>query len=123
MMCVARWRQLRLWGIERAAITQEMLNQVALIAAHDTTVESRLDMPSQAALGFRSPADNARTLDLINRYETANSRLFFRALQQFANLRAQPEPEPERKHQPGKTNISKQRPISTSPNKISKIHC
>jgi hypothetical protein len=95
MMCTARWRQMRLWGIERATITQEMLNQVALLAAHDTTVEARLDIPAQAALGFRSLADNTRSLDLINRYETANSRLFFRALQQLTNLRAHPEPEPE----------------------------
>jgi hypothetical protein len=95
MMCTARWRQMRLWGIERVTITQEMLNQVALLAAHDTTVETRLDIPAQAALGFRSLADNTRSLDLINRYETANSRLFFRALQQLTNLRAHPEPEPE----------------------------
>jgi hypothetical protein len=73
MMATARWRQMRLWGIERAAITQETL-----------------DTPARAALAFRHLADNSRSLDLINRYETANSRLFFRALQRLTSLRANP---------------------------------
>jgi hypothetical protein len=91
MMCASRWRQMRIWGIERAAVTQEMLNQVAQLAAHDTSVEVRLDTPAKAALGFRSLADNSRTLDLINRYEGSNSRLFFRSLRQLMALRANPE--------------------------------
>ena len=95
MMTTARWRQMRLWGIERAAINQEMLDQLAKTSLLDAASQSSVDLPTRAALAFRSLADNSRSLDLINRYETANSRLFFRAMQRLTALREAPETELE----------------------------
>jgi hypothetical protein len=87
MMATARWRQMRVWGIERATLTQEMLDQVALLSVTHPGAEEHMDLPARAALAFRHLADNSRSLQMINRYEATQSRQFFRALQQLMALR------------------------------------
>jgi hypothetical protein len=60
-LTTARWRQLRVWSIQKADVDREM-------ARHDGAPVRR------AALAFRNLADNSRTIDLAWRYETAYDR-------------------------------------------------
>lgn len=68
-MAVSRWRQMRIWGIEKAGLRHEM-----------EKMDQTTDAPTRAALAFRSLADTSRCLDLINRYETRFDRQYHRAL-------------------------------------------
>jgi len=77
-MAIARWRQMRIWGIEKASFDLEMARPEQ--AAHSK--------PIRAAIVFRNLADNSRVLDLLQRYETGFDRQFCRALSLFMKLRA-----------------------------------
>ena len=72
-MAVARWRTTRLWIIEKCAMETQMTreNDQARAAQHKPGV--------LAGMAFRSLADNSRTLDLVNRYESRYDRQYFRA--------------------------------------------
>ncbi len=70
-MAVSRWRQTRVWAVERATL------QSAMEAIDPDTVEPA----TRAARAFRSLADDSRTLDLLSRYETRFDRQFARAPQ------------------------------------------
>src|SRR5580698_9584327 len=63
-MAVARWRQMRIWGMEKAA--------------------------TRAALAFRSLSDDSRSLELINRYESRYDRQYLRAHRRFIEVRDLP---------------------------------
>ena len=76
-MAVARWRQLRVLGIQKAEFDLEMARQAA--------PESK---PVRAAIVFRNLADNSRVLDVLLRYEVAYDRQFFRALNLLLKFRA-----------------------------------
>jgi hypothetical protein len=78
MLAIARWRQMRLWGYEKAVVTKE-ISQLESAAEEDT--------PSQGAAAFRSLADNSRTLDLLNRYEAYSQRMFIRSHKQLRALK------------------------------------
>src|ERR1051326_5882134 len=80
-MAVARWRQMRIWGIQKAGFDLEM-------ARHQHVAES---LPVRAAIVFRHLADNSRVLDLAQRYETAFDRQFARAISLLIKLRSQPD--------------------------------
>jgi hypothetical protein len=73
-LAVTRWRQLRLWGIEKAGLTHQMANQ-------DQSIE---DEATRAALAFQS---QMRSLELLNRYEARYDRQFNRALVRLTNMR------------------------------------
>ena len=76
-MAVARWRHLRLWGIQKAGFEREM-------DRHQGPPVHR------AAAAFRSLADSSRALDLAYRYETSFDRQFLRSLKRLEELRARP---------------------------------
>ena len=76
-MAVARWRQLRVLGMQKAEFDLEMARQAV--------PESK---PVRAAIVFRNLADNSRVLDVLLRYEVAYDRQFFRALNLLLKLRA-----------------------------------
>ncbi len=69
-MAVARWRMMRLWGMEKAGLQFQMSKQDP--AAHDPA--------TKAAVAFRSLCDDSRSADLLNRYETRYDRQYARAL-------------------------------------------
>lgn len=75
-MAVSRWRQTRVWAVERATL------QSAMEAIDPDTAEPA----TRAARAFRSLADDSRTLDLLNRYETRFDRQFARALNLLIKL-------------------------------------
>jgi hypothetical protein len=79
-MAVSRWRQMRIWAVERATLATAM-------EAYDP---QSTDPATRAALAFRSLADDSRTLDLLNRYETRFERQFARSLNLLMKL-ADPE--------------------------------
>ncbi len=76
-MTVARWRLLRMWGIQNAGFQQEMARQ-------DATAGSGAAL---AAATFRSLADNSRALALQHRLESAYDRQFNQALAMLLKLR------------------------------------
>jgi hypothetical protein len=93
-MAVARWRQLRIWGIEKANMEYEMRAQSeARDAAEGHPVE---DTATRCALAFRTLSDDSRSLELINRYEARYDRQYLRAHHRFLQLvdRRTPPPAP-----------------------------
>jgi len=74
-MAVARWRQMRLWGMEQAGMTEEMQKQ-ALRAGNEETANR--DAPTRSAIAFRTLCDHSRSLDIFNRYETRFERQYLR---------------------------------------------
>jgi len=73
-MAVARYRQWRIWAIEKASLDHEMRTQAGL-----RTSSAPMEGATPAALAFRSLSDNSRSLDLMNRYEARYERQYFRA--------------------------------------------
>jgi len=78
-MALCRWRQMRLWTWEHAAISHEILKQQKSLPD--------VDVPTRAVLAFRSLADQSSSLALLNRYETSYDRQYSRALRRFLALR------------------------------------
>jgi hypothetical protein len=81
-MVMCRWRQMRLWVMEKSALNHEMRKQAATNQGEDK--------PTRAALAHRALTDETRSLDNLSRYETRFDRQFSRALQRFNELRAIP---------------------------------
>ena len=79
-LVVARWRQIRLWSMEKASLSHEMRKQ-----APGLTAESK---PTRAALAFRTLSDQSRSLDLISRYDARYEHQFTRTLQHYVTLRS-----------------------------------
>ncbi len=79
-LAVARWRQMRIWALERATLNSAM-------EARDP---ESLPPAERAAGAFRTLADDSRALDLLARYETRFERQFARALNLLMKL-ANPE--------------------------------
>jgi len=74
-MAVARWFQLRVWGIHKTDFQREM-------DSHDS-----VGPPSvRAALAFRHLSDHSRSLDLAHRYATGFDRQFLRYLKTLREL-------------------------------------
>ncbi len=80
-MTAARWRLLRIWGIQTAGFEQEMARQ-------DPSAGSGAVL---AAATFRSLADNSRVLSLQQRFEAAYDRQYNRALAMLLKLREVPD--------------------------------
>lgn len=75
-MAVSRWRQMRIWALERATLQSAM-------EAHNP---NQVDPATRVALAFRNLADDSRTLDLLHRYETRFDRQFTRSLNLLMKL-------------------------------------
>jgi hypothetical protein len=84
-MAVARWRQMRLWGMEQADMAREMQKQ-ALRAGNEETAAH--DAPTRSAIAFRTLCDHSRSLDTFNRYETRFERQYLRSLDRLEKMRA-----------------------------------
>ncbi len=87
-MAVARWRQMRIWGMEKASMDHEMRRQAQMpnCTALDPTDESA-DAATRAAIAFRTLSDDSRSLELINRYESRYDRQYLRAHRRFLDVR------------------------------------
>ena len=83
-MAVARWRQMRLWGMEKAGISYEIQRQESAPGTQDVL---QCDSPTRAALAFRTLSDQSRSLELMNRYEARYDRQYGRALERLMQLR------------------------------------
>jgi len=79
-MVVCRWRLMRIWVLENAAVAHQIRKQ-----ARANESESK---PTQAALAYRVLSDESHWLDALNRYETRFDRQFSRCLQRLNELRA-----------------------------------
>jgi hypothetical protein len=84
-MAVARWRQLRIWGMQKTALDRGMAFQ------------NPDDGPPavRAVLAFQNSPDSSCAADLLLRYEIAFDRQFTRALACLTTLQSKPAP-----HQP-----------------------
>lgn len=82
-MAVARWRQMRFWGMEKAGLSWEIRKQ-----GTDNPEISEEDGTTRAALAFRTLADESRALDLMNRYEARYDRQYNRALHRLTLLKS-----------------------------------
>jgi hypothetical protein len=71
-MAVIRWRQLRVWGMEKATTDYEIRRQTG-------ASETAEDSATIAALAFRALRDNSHSLELLNRYEARFDRRYLRA--------------------------------------------
>lgn len=88
-MAVARWRQMRLWGMEQAGMAQEMRKQALRPGNEETNAEAAaLDAPTRSAIAFRTLCDHSRSLETFNRYETRFERQYFRSLDRLEKMRA-----------------------------------
>lgn len=79
-MAVARWRQMRIWGLEKVSMEDEMQKQSGLFNASE-------DPATRMARAFRTLSDDSRSLELINRYEARYDRQYLRAHRRFLELR------------------------------------
>jgi hypothetical protein len=84
-MTVARWRLLRIWGIQTAGFQQEMARQNPSAGSGAVL----------AAATFRSLADNSRVLALEHRFEAAYDRQYNRSLAMLLKLREIPDSSPQ----------------------------
>ena len=85
-MTVARWRLLRMWGIQTAGFELEMAR------ANQNSDPSAGSGAVLAAVTFRNLADSSRALALQLRYEAAYDRQYNRALALLLKLREMPGP-------------------------------
>ena len=73
MMIVARWRRTRNWMMEKTCMAGQLMRE------YHKAQEPKPSLTTAAALAFVTMADNSRTLDLLNRYESRYDRQYFRA--------------------------------------------
>jgi hypothetical protein len=85
-MAVARWRRMRIRGMETAGMDYEMRKQSD--TAHPIAPEiEHADNATRAWLAFRTVSDDSRALDLINRYDARYQREYLRAHRRFVEVR------------------------------------
>jgi len=73
---IARWRQMRVWALQTAAIDLEM----AGIPDQGHRSGAMPDAAIRATLAMRSLSDNSRYLEVLHRYEMSCERQFLKAL-------------------------------------------
>jgi hypothetical protein len=90
-MAVARWRQMRIWGMEKAGMEHEMRRQFEMSNSTASDPSGDGDASSvaatRAALAFRTLSDDSRSLELINRYDSRYDRQYYRAHRRFVETR------------------------------------
>ena len=79
-MAAAHWRLMRVWILENSAVSHEIRKQAVANALEN--------MPTQAALAYRTLSDESRWLDVFSRYEVRFDRQLSRAIQRFNEVRA-----------------------------------
>jgi hypothetical protein len=78
-MAVARWRQLRLWGMEKSAMDQQIRKEAEATARAE-------DIPTRGSMAFRSLGES-HSVDLIIRYDSLCDRQYLRAHRRFLEIR------------------------------------
>ena len=81
-MTVARWRQLRTWGLENSAIGYQLRQRAA-----EPAMASE-DANTQTTLTLRDFTAQSRYLDHVSRFENRFDRQYDRALRRILALRA-----------------------------------
>jgi hypothetical protein len=93
-MAVARWRQMRIWGMEKASMDHEMRRQPEI--SNSIGLDPPEQAATRAAIAFRTLSDDSRSLELINRYEARYDRQYLRAHRRFLEVRdRRPSPLPD----------------------------
>jgi len=85
-MAVARWRQRRIWGMEKAGMDHEVRRQAGLSSSNSADI-FHADNATRASLAFRTLSDDSRSLELINRYDSRYERQYYRAHRRFLEVR------------------------------------
>jgi hypothetical protein len=80
MMVAARWRRSRIWSMEKTCFTKRMAKEYC------EAVEPLPDAEETAGLAFAALANETRTLDLVNRYESRYDRQYFRAHRRLLDI-------------------------------------
>jgi hypothetical protein len=78
-MAAANWGLMRTWGMRKAGMDQEMFRVATLAPGAPPSV--------RASAAHRTLADHSRSLDLLERYETACDRQFARAFALLCKIR------------------------------------
>jgi hypothetical protein len=74
-LAVCRWRQMRIWGLEKAGLTYEIQKQ---------SVDSNDD---PATLAYRAMCHESRPFEALSRYETRFDRQYNRTIKRLDDLR------------------------------------
>ncbi len=89
-MAIARWRQMRVWGIQKAAIELEMASfEAASNGAPPPETTAELTPVVLATLAYRNLAGDSCLLDMLHRYETSYDRQFAKAQAAIHKMRRQ----------------------------------
>ena len=79
-MAVSRWRQLRLWGMEKAAMEYQVRQQADSVGRGESNA-------TRASLAFQTLGGDSRSLDLMIRYDALCDRQYLRAHRRFLDIR------------------------------------
>jgi hypothetical protein len=84
-MALARWRQLRLWTVEKAQIDREARKQYLERYGQEFNRDNEVDdrPVTFAALAFRAMSDESRALELVGRLDARYDRQYKSALSSF----------------------------------------
>jgi hypothetical protein len=85
-MAAARWRQLRIWGLEKASLDCEMQRQAELPGSLSISISTE-DTATRASRAFRRLSDDSHSLELIHRYDSRYERQYYRAHRRFLEVR------------------------------------
>jgi len=100
-MAVARWRQMRIWGMEKAGMDYEVRRQAEM--SDSITAE---DNATRASLAFRTLSDDSRSLELIERYDSSYERQYYRAHRRFLEVRDRRNSPPSGQPTSGPSNLT-----------------
>jgi hypothetical protein len=75
-MAIAKWRQMRLAGMERAAVRHQLRQH----DEQENTTPLPADPATRAYIAFSGLSQQTRTLELMNRYESRCDRQYNKAL-------------------------------------------
>jgi hypothetical protein len=109
-MAVARWRLMRIHGMETAGIDYEMRKQAEM-----SDSISAEDPATRASLTFRTLSDDSRSLELISRYEARYDRQYYRAYRCFNETRDRRTPPSAQTPQPDGSPLRGPQPAPAMP--------
>jgi hypothetical protein len=108
-MAVARWRQMRIWGMEKAGMEHEMRRQAEI--SNSAALDPAEYAATRAAIAFRTLSDDSRSLELINRYESRYDRQYYRAHRRFVETRDRRTPPSVPAPQPAPASVTPASPV------------
>jgi hypothetical protein len=102
-MAIARWRQMRIHGLEKAGMDYEMRRQSEMSSSTENSA-------TRAAIAFRTLSDDSRSLELISRYDTRYDRQYYRAHRCFIETRDRRTPASAQAPQPAPSLVPQSEP-------------